>query len=57
MQNWNLFPKEQPLLGDEDAKQLDIVKLNPEGATEEILPADEIVKQITYPDPTDQPHT
>ena len=42
-------PKEQSLLGEEDAKRLGIVKLNPEGATHEVIPPAETIKRISYP--------
>ena len=42
-------PKEQSLLGEEDAKKLSIAILNPEGATHEVTLSGETVKHISYP--------
>ena len=42
-------PKEQSLLGEEDAKRLGIVKLNPEGATHVVIPLAETINCISYP--------
>ena len=42
-------PKEQSLLGEEDAKRLGLVKLNPKGATHEVISPAETIKCISYP--------
>ena len=42
-------PKEQSLLGEEDAKRLGLVKLKPKGATHEVISPAETIKCISYP--------
>ena len=42
-------PKEQSWLGEKDTKSLGIVKLNPGGATHEVIPPAETIKRISYP--------
>ena len=45
-------PKEQSLLGEEDAKRLGIVKLKPERATHKVIRPAETIKHISYPTKT-----